>query len=73
MGKPANGKQLVHLLMDEPLLKQLNDFRIKFRLDSRSETARWLIKAALDKDLAPKPGAWRRKGHERGAVAKKRE
>jgi len=26
-------------------------------LDSRSEAARWLMKAALDKDLAPKPAA----------------
>jgi metal-responsive CopG/Arc/MetJ family transcriptional regulator len=57
MGKPASDKQLIHMLMDEPLLKRLDNFRIKYRLDSRSEAARWLMKAALDKDLAPKPAA----------------
>ena len=44
MGKPASDKQLIHMLMDEPLLKRLDDFRIK-------------MKAALDKGLAPKPAA----------------
>jgi len=37
-------------------LKRLEDFRFKHRFESRSEAARWLMKAALDAKLAPQKG-----------------
>jgi metal-responsive CopG/Arc/MetJ family transcriptional regulator len=46
-------KQLVHMLIDQPLLKRLDDFRFKHRFESRSEAARWLLNWALDQ--RPKP------------------
>jgi hypothetical protein len=53
MPKPADEKQLVHMLIEHPLLKRLDDFRFKHRFASRSETARWLLSWALDQE--PKP------------------
>jgi metal-responsive CopG/Arc/MetJ family transcriptional regulator len=50
----TNDKQMIHLRIDQALLKKLDDFRFKHRFESRSETARWLMKAALDAKLAPK-------------------
>jgi metal-responsive CopG/Arc/MetJ family transcriptional regulator len=46
--------QMVHMRVDQSLLKRLDDFRFKRRFGSRSEAARWLMKAALDAKLAPK-------------------
>jgi metal-responsive CopG/Arc/MetJ family transcriptional regulator len=46
--------QLIHMLMDKSLLKRLDDFRFKHRMESRSEAARALMKLALDNKLAPK-------------------
>ncbi|MGA2268138.1 MAG: hypothetical protein ABSH44_06665 [Bryobacteraceae bacterium] len=40
--------------LDQALLKRLEDFRFRHRFQSRSEAARWLMKAALDAKLAPK-------------------
>jgi len=40
--------QMMHIRMDQPLLKRLDDFRFKHRFESRSEAARWLMKLALD-------------------------
>jgi metal-responsive CopG/Arc/MetJ family transcriptional regulator len=54
MARPTDEKQMVHLRLDRALLKRLADFRFKHRLESRSEAARWLMKAALDAKLAPK-------------------
>jgi len=56
MEQAANGKQLVHMRLDQALLKRLEDFRFKHRFESRSEAARWLMKAALDAKLAPQKG-----------------
>ena len=53
MAKTADENQMVHLRMDQALLKRLEDFRFGHRLESRSEAARWLMKAALDAKLAP--------------------
>lgn len=46
--------QLVHILIDQALLKRVDDFRFKHRLLSRSEAARALMKLALEARLAPK-------------------
>jgi hypothetical protein len=50
--KPAS--QLMHIVIDGPLLKRLDDFRFKNRLESRSEAVRCLMKLALDQKLTPK-------------------
>jgi metal-responsive CopG/Arc/MetJ family transcriptional regulator len=54
MAKPTDEKQLVHMRLDQTLLKRLDDFRFRYRFESRSEAARWLMKTALDAKLAPK-------------------
>ena len=38
---------------DPPLLKRLDDFRFKYRFESRTAAARWLLKLALDQKPAP--------------------
>jgi len=47
-------QKMVHMRLDQQLLKRLDDFRFRRRFESRSEAARWLMKAALDQKLAPK-------------------
>ena len=54
MAAAEDDKQMVHMRLGQPLLKRLDDFRFKKRFASRSEAARWLMKAALDAKLAPK-------------------
>jgi metal-responsive CopG/Arc/MetJ family transcriptional regulator len=46
-----DGTQMVHMRFDETLLKRLDDFRFKNRIESRSESIRWL----LDWGLSQKP------------------
>jgi len=50
----ADEKYQVHLLLEKPLLKRVDDFRFKGRFESRTDTIRWLLKAALDAKLTPK-------------------
>jgi len=45
--------QLVHIQFDLGLLKKLDDFRFTNRIDSRSQAARWLVKAALEAKMKP--------------------
>jgi hypothetical protein len=52
--KAIDEKQMVHMRLDVPLLKRLDDFRFRYRFESRSEAARWLMKLALDQKPAPK-------------------
>jgi metal-responsive CopG/Arc/MetJ family transcriptional regulator len=54
MEKQSEESQLVHLRLDQALLKRLDDFRFRQRFESRSEAARWLMKAALEAKLTPK-------------------
>ena len=54
MAEATDNKQMVHMRLDQSLVKRLEDFRFKHRFDSRSEAARWLMKAALDAKLTPK-------------------
>jgi metal-responsive CopG/Arc/MetJ family transcriptional regulator len=54
MPQTTEEKQLVHMRLDRALLKRLDDFRFKHRFESRSEAARWLMKAALDAKMTPK-------------------
>jgi hypothetical protein len=45
---------MIHLRLDRVLLKRLDDFRFRHRFESRSEAARWLMKAALEAKFTPK-------------------
>jgi hypothetical protein len=45
--------QMVHMRIEQALVKRLDDFRFKHRFESRSEVARWLLYWALDQK--PKP------------------
>lgn len=49
----STDKRLVHVLLDEALLKKLDDFRFKHRFESRTEATRWLLRAALEQGLRP--------------------
>lgn len=44
----------LNLLLDEELLKKIEDFRFKHRFKNRTEAIRWLIDAALKAKLVPK-------------------
>ncbi len=54
VGMANEEKQPVHLLIEKPLLKRLDDFRFKGRFESRTDAIKWLLKAALDAKLGPK-------------------
>ena len=54
MPRATEDKQPVHMLLETPILKRLDDFRFKHRFASRTEAIRWLLKAALEAKLAPK-------------------
>jgi len=62
MEQPNSDNQMVHMRFDRALLGRLDDFRFKFRFESRSEAARWLIKAALDAKFTPQDETKKRKG-----------
>ena len=46
-------KRYISLLLDESVLKDIDDFRFKHRFPSRTEAIRWLIEFALKQK--PKP------------------
>jgi metal-responsive CopG/Arc/MetJ family transcriptional regulator len=50
---PEEKQQMIHMRVEHALLKRLDDFRFRYRFESRSEVARWLMKAALDAKLRP--------------------
>jgi metal-responsive CopG/Arc/MetJ family transcriptional regulator len=57
MGKHASDQQLIHMFLGKPLLKRLDDFRVKHGFPSRTEAVRWLLDWALkQKPEPPKPG-----------------
>jgi hypothetical protein len=48
-------KQMIHMRLDQVLLKRLDDFRFKNRFESRTEAARWLLDWSLNqKPAVPK-------------------
>jgi metal-responsive CopG/Arc/MetJ family transcriptional regulator len=47
MATEEDQKQMIHMRLDGPLLKRLDDFRFKNRFESRSAAARWLMEHAL--------------------------
>jgi hypothetical protein len=53
MAKESDEKQMIHMRMEQSILKRLDDFRFKHRFESRSDAARWLLNWALDQK--PKP------------------
>jgi hypothetical protein len=55
MAKGSDEKQMIHMRMDQSILKRLDDFRFKHRFESRSDAARWLLNWSLDQK--PKPEA----------------
>lgn len=46
-------KPFLHFVIEGELLKRLDDFRFKYRFDSRAAAIKWLLKWALDQK--PKP------------------
>jgi metal-responsive CopG/Arc/MetJ family transcriptional regulator len=48
-------KPVVNLVLDPELLSRIDEFWHDQRFNARSEAMRWLIEAALDKKLTPKP------------------
>ena len=54
MPKATPGKQPLHLLFDDAIVKRIDDFRYDCRFPTRAEAVRWLVQAALDKKLVPK-------------------
>jgi metal-responsive CopG/Arc/MetJ family transcriptional regulator len=62
MEQTDSENQMIHMRMDQALLGRLDDFRFKHRFESRSEAARWLLKAALDAKFAPQDETKKRKG-----------
>ena len=51
--KEDKESQMVHMRIESALLKRLGDFRFKYRFESCSEAARWLLTWALKQN--PKP------------------
>ncbi len=48
-------KQMIHMRLEGQLLKRLEDFRFKYRFETRTEALRWLLTWALDqKPVVPK-------------------
>jgi hypothetical protein len=48
-------KPFLHFLIDEALLKRIDDFRYKNRLPTRAAAIKWLLEWALAQKPAPKP------------------
>jgi metal-responsive CopG/Arc/MetJ family transcriptional regulator len=48
---------MLHLRLDDKLLKALDDFRFRFRFEGRSPAIRWLLSKGLELKLAPKQKA----------------
>lgn len=53
----ASTKPLITLLMDDKLLKRLDDFRFTHRFASRGAAIRFLIEAGLAARTTPQPPA----------------
>lgn len=50
---PPSEKPFLHFVIDEDLLKRVDDFRFKNRFESRAAAIKWLLGWALDQK--PKP------------------
>jgi metal-responsive CopG/Arc/MetJ family transcriptional regulator len=48
-----NESRMIHMRLDRDLLKRIDDYRFKYRFESRSDAFRWLMQAALDHKLSP--------------------
>jgi len=46
-------KPFLSFVVDPELLKRLDDFRFKYRFQSRAAALKWLLEAALKARLAP--------------------
>jgi hypothetical protein len=57
MAEVQRDKQMVHMLFDDALLERIDAFWHDNRFRARAEAVRWLIRAALDKKLAPSAAA----------------
>jgi Arc/MetJ-type ribon-helix-helix transcriptional regulator len=49
----ADGDKMVNIAVSPELLEQIETFRFENRFAKRVEAIRWLIQAALDRDLRP--------------------
>ena len=48
-------KPFLHFVVDAELLARLDEFRFEQRFESRAAAIKWLLDAALDAKLTPKP------------------
>ncbi|MGI9073353.1 MAG: hypothetical protein ACR2JB_19055 [Bryobacteraceae bacterium] len=48
-------KPFLHFVIEEELLKRLDDFRFKHRFESRAAAIKWLLGWALDQKPRPTP------------------
>jgi hypothetical protein len=55
-GIKMSKKPLVNFVIDETLLQAIDDFRFKWRFDSRAAAIKWLLHWALKQK--PKPENW---------------
>lgn len=50
-----SSKPEMRFVIDEDFLKDIEDFRYKYRFASRAEAMKWLMRWALDQKAVPPP------------------
>jgi hypothetical protein len=56
MTKATDETQMVHLRLEQSLLKRLEDFRFRQRFPTRSAAIKWLLEWALSRKPVPAKG-----------------
>jgi hypothetical protein len=56
MTKATDETQMVHLRLEQSLLKRLEDFRFRQRFPTRSAAIKWLLEWALSRKPVPVKG-----------------
>jgi hypothetical protein len=52
---PPSDKPYLNFVVEEQLLKRVDDFRFKHRFPTRAAAIKWLLSWALDQKPVPKP------------------
>ena len=50
----AGDRKQIHVLLDEILLRQLEDYRFAHRFQSRTDAIRWLLEWSLGRNPEPR-------------------
>ena len=50
----AGDRKQIHVLLDDILLRRLDDFRFAHRFQSRTDAIRWLLEWSLGRDPQPR-------------------